>query len=108
MRPFSILSPSFDSRAGRTVSEPIIATATTTIVPVANDVKSSSPPRYIPPIANITVQPEISTARPEVAAAASSAASGPAPGGSFLALAPDVEQAVVDPDGQSDQQDHRD
>ena len=79
MRPFSILSPSFDSRAGRTVSEPIIATATTTIVPVANDVKSGSPPRYIPPIANITVQPEISTARPEVAAAASSAASGPRP-----------------------------
>jgi hypothetical protein len=78
-RPFSILSPSLDSSAGSTVREPTIATATTTIVPVAKDEKSGSPPRYIPPIATITVQPEISTARPDVAAAASSAASGPRP-----------------------------
>ena len=74
-RPFSMRSPSFDSRAGRTVTEPSIAIATTTIVPVANEVKSAAPARYMPLIAVITVTPEISTARPEVAAAASSAAS---------------------------------
>jgi hypothetical protein len=34
-RPLSIFGPSFDSRAGRTVIDPSIAIATTTIVPVA-------------------------------------------------------------------------
>jgi hypothetical protein len=61
------------------VSEPSIATATTRMVPVANDANSAAPARYMPAMAIITVQPEISTARPEVAAAASSAASGPRP-----------------------------
>ena len=67
-------SPSFESRAGRTVSEPSIATATTRIVPVAIEANVLSPARYIPAMAVITVRPETSTDRPEVAAAAWSAA----------------------------------
>ena len=72
--PFSILSPSLERIAGSTVSEPIIATATTIIVPIANDMNVLSPESNMPAIAMITVKPEIRTARPEVAAAASSAA----------------------------------
>ena len=53
------------------MSEPIIATATTIIVPIANDMNVLSPESSIPAIAMITVMPEISTARPDVAAAAS-------------------------------------
>ena len=44
------------------------------IVPVANEAKFEIPPRYMPPMATMTVKPEIRTARPEVAAAASMAA----------------------------------
>ncbi len=73
--PFSTRSPSQDRIAGRTVSDPTSATATTRIVPVANDWKVGVPAKYIPAIAIITVNPETSTARPEVAAAAASAAS---------------------------------
>ena len=73
-RTFSTRSPSHASIAGKTVSEPIIATATTSIVPIANDMKVLSPEKNIPAIAIITVMPEMRTARPEVAAAASSAA----------------------------------
>ena len=74
-RPFSTRSPSFESTAGRTVSEPITATATTRIVPMAKPSNVAEPPKYMPAIAAITVKPEISTARPDVAAAACSAAS---------------------------------
>jgi hypothetical protein len=74
MRPFSILSPSLPSSAGSTVSEPIIATRTTIIVPTEKDMNVLSPEKNIPAIAIITVMPEMSTARPDVAAAASSAA----------------------------------
>ena len=74
-RPFSTLSPSFDSTAGRTVSEPSIETATTRIVPTANDMNVALPVRNMPAIAIITVSPETSTARPEVAAAIARAAS---------------------------------
>ena len=62
---------------------------------------------YMPAMAIITVKPEISTARPEVAAAASSAACSSAPGRALLALAAQVEQRVVHAHGQADQQDHR-
>ncbi len=79
MRPLSTRSPSLDSSAGRTVSEPIIATPTTRIVPVAIEAKPLSPVRYMPAIAAMTVKPETSTARPEVAAAAASAASASRP-----------------------------
>ena len=73
--PFSTRSPSHAKSAGSTVSEPTTATATTMIVPVANDSKVGAPARYIPAIASITVRPETSTARPDVAAAAASDAS---------------------------------
>ena len=59
------------ARPGSTVSEPIMATATTIIVPIANDMNVLSPESSMPAIAMITVKPEISTARPDVAAAAS-------------------------------------
>ena len=73
IRPRSTLVPSRDISAGSTVSEASIDTATTMIVPVAKDAKSGTPPRYMPAIAIITVMPETSTARPEVAAAMSTA-----------------------------------
>ena len=79
IRPFSILSPSLPSSAGSTVSEPIIATKTTSIVPTEKDMKVLSPEKNMPAIAIRTVKPETSTARPEVAAAASSAARSPRP-----------------------------
>ena len=52
-----------------------MATATTTMVPVANEVNVAAPAKYMPAMAIMTVMPETSTARPEVAAAASIAAS---------------------------------
>ncbi len=80
-RPFSVQPfwPSQESIAGSTVSEPITATATTRIVPMPKETNTALPARNMPAIAAMTVKPEISTARPEVAAAASSAASGPRP-----------------------------
>ena len=78
-RPLFTLSPSFDRIAGSTVSEPITAIATTRMVPVANDMKVAAPPKYMPAIAAITVIPDTSTARPEVAEAASRAASSERP-----------------------------
>ena len=78
-RPLFTLSPSFERIAGSTVSEPITAIATTRIVPVAKDMKVAAPPKYIPAIAAITVIPDTSTARPEVAEAASRAASSERP-----------------------------
>ena len=76
-RPFSVQPfwPSQESIAGSTVSEPITATATTRIVPMPNETNTALPARNMPAMAAMTVKPEISTARPEVAAAASSAAS---------------------------------
>ena len=44
------------------------------IVPSANDENAGSPAKNMPAIAIITVKPEIRTERPDVAAAASSAA----------------------------------
>ena len=76
MRPFSTRSPSQASIAGSTVSEANIAIATTRIVPTANEMKALSPLMNMPAIATITVRPEISTARPEVAAATCRASSG--------------------------------
>ena len=75
MRPFSTLSPSLDSTAGRTVTLPSIATATTSIVPTAKLVNTALPARNMPAIAIRTVRPETRTALPDVAAANSSAAS---------------------------------
>jgi len=78
------------------VSEPIIATATTTIVPIAYDMNVLSPESSMPAMAMITVKPEISTARPEVAAAASIAARVASAGPPLVTLAAEVEERVVD------------
>ncbi len=67
-------SPSHASIAGRTVRDPMTATPTTIMEPIANDMNVSLPERNMPAMAPMTVRPEISTARPEVAAAASRAA----------------------------------
>lgn len=79
MRPLSTRSPSHASTAGITVTEPIIAIPTTRIDPTPRAVKVGSPPRNIPAIAIITVAPETSTARPEVAAAVARAWASEAP-----------------------------
>ena len=68
-RPFSMRSPSHASTAGTTVTEPIMATATTMIAPTPSAVKVRPPAKNMPAMATITVKPETSTARPEVAAA---------------------------------------
>ena len=49
------------------------------IVPVPNEAKVELPVMYRPAIAMITVVPETSTARPDVAAALASACSGSRP-----------------------------
>ena len=74
-RPLSTPSPSLAITAGRTVTEPTTAIATTTIVPIPSEVKTALPARSMPAIAVMTVRPEISTARPEVPAARASACS---------------------------------
>ena len=65
--------------AGSTVSEPTTEVATTRIVPIATAVNTENPVRNMPAIATMTVMPEISTDRPEVAAAMSSAATADSP-----------------------------
>ena len=57
----------------------------------------------MPAIAAMTVKPEMSTARPEVAAAISSAASGDVALVALLHLAAEVEHRVVDADGEADE-----
>ena len=79
MRPRSTRSPSFDSRAGSTVRDPSIAIPTTIIVATPNERYDFWPEKSIPAMAIITVKPEIRTERPEVAAAASRAASAERP-----------------------------
>jgi hypothetical protein len=60
-RPSITLSPSRESSAGSTVTEPSTATATTMMVPVAIDPKVLSPARYMPAIAAMTVRPDTIT-----------------------------------------------
>ena len=78
-RPFSTRSPIHEIIAGSTVREPTIATPTTIIAPSPIPMNSLSPERNMPAIAVITVSPETSTARPDVAAARSSAVCGSYP-----------------------------
>ena len=78
-RPRSIRSPSSARTAGSTVTEPSIAMATTNIVPSAMEVNTGMPVMSRPASATMTVTPEITTARPTVAAVAFSAACGPRP-----------------------------
>ena len=75
MRPLLTRSPSQLRSAGTTVTEPSIAAPTTRIVPVAKPWNVAEPVKYIPAMATMTVRPEISTARPEVAEAILSASS---------------------------------
>ena len=49
------------------------------MVPIPNETKIGLPEKNMPAIAAITVRPEIRTARPEVAAATSSASAGVRP-----------------------------
>jgi hypothetical protein len=74
-RPRSTRSPSKASRAGSRVSDAMTATATTSMVAWPIPEKILLPVRNMPPMASSTVSPEISTERPEVAAAASIASS---------------------------------
>ncbi len=78
-RPRSTRSPSFASAAGSTVTEPITAHRTTSIVPIAIDVKIRLSAMNIPAIAISTVAPEMRTAWPDVAAARNSAGRGSLP-----------------------------
>jgi hypothetical protein len=80
-RPFSVQPFRLrnDSIAGSTVTDPSIVTPTTRIVPTPNEEKIGLPARNMPDIATMTVRPEIRTARPDVAAAISSATSGERP-----------------------------
>ncbi len=78
-RPRLILSPSSASTAGRTVTEPITAIATTAIVPSAMLAKTDRPVTSRPASATMTVSPETTIARPTVAAVAASAACLPLP-----------------------------
>ena len=73
IRPRSIRGPSSSSTAGRTVTEPATAHATTVIVPLAMPVKMSERMTYIPAIAIATVVPETITVRPDVRAVRSRA-----------------------------------
>ena len=73
------MSPSSESSAGSTVTEPTTAISTTEMVAIAKPSKICTPARNMPAMATMTVRPETSTERPEVAAAVRSAASLPAP-----------------------------
>ena len=105
IRPFSTRSPSFESTAGRTVSEPSIATATTIIV-----ADREGHERLVAGEEHAGHRDQDGDARDEDGPArgrggglergALAAAGGP-----LLALAPHVEERVVDPDGEADQQD---
>ena len=107
MRTFSSLSPSAARTAGSTVSEPMTATAITRIVARPMLMKIVLPVSSMPAIAAMTVRPEIRTARPEVAAAMSIASSLLCALGALLTLAADVEERVVDADGEADEHDRR-
>jgi len=58
-------------------------------------------------MATTTVSPEMSTERPDVAAAAAIASRGGAAAASLFTLSAKVEQRVVDADRHADEQHHR-
>ena len=76
-------------------------------MPIAIEVKILLSAMNIPASAISTVAPEISTAWPDVDAARSSAATRLLPDRALLALAPQVEERVVDADGHPDEQHDR-
>ena len=59
--------PASASTAGTTVTEPIIATATTMIAPTPSAVKVRPPAKNMPAMATMTVKPDTRMARPDVA-----------------------------------------
>ena len=69
--------------------------------------KPLSPAKNMPAIATITVRPETSTARPGGRRGPLQRRPRVVTGGPLLALAPHVEERVVDADRQPDQQDDR-
>ena len=73
MRPRSTHGPSSSRIAGKTVTEPTTAQATTAIVPLAIALKTFEWITNSPAIATITVVPETRTVRPDVRAVRSSA-----------------------------------
>ena len=105
--PFSTLSPSLPSSAGSTVSEPTIAVNTTSIAPKPSEVKTFEPVSNMPAIAISTVNPDTSTALPEVAAARWRATGARVSLSALLALAPEVEERVVHAHRHAHQQHHR-
>ena len=68
-----------------------------------NEEKIGLPEKNMPAMAAMTVKPEISTARPEVAAATSSAAADERPLVALLDHPAHVEHRVVDADGEADE-----
>ena len=108
IRPFSTLSPSFESTAGRTVSEPSIATATTIIV-----ADREGHERLVAGEEHAGHRDQDGDAGDEDGPAGGGCGglergALAATGGPLLALAADVEERVVDPDGETDQQDDLD
>ena len=81
-----------------------MATSTTIIVPIANDMKVLSPEKNIPAIAIITVMPEIKHRATRGGRRSLEGCRLAAPRPSLVALATDVEERVVDADGETDQE----
>ena len=79
-----------------------MATATTSIVPMPKATKIGLPANSSPAIAVSTVRPEMSTARPEVAAAISTAACDRVAAVALLHHPARVEHRVVHADGEAD------
>ena len=87
------------------MSEPSIATATTIIVPIEKDMNVLSPEKNMPAIAIRTVMPEIEDGAAGGGGGGLERGALAATGGPLLALAPEVEERVVDADGEADQED---
>ncbi|GAA3351158.1 hypothetical protein GCM10020358_79870 [Amorphoplanes nipponensis] len=75
----STRSPSAESSAGSTVSDPSTAVATTRMVAIPKLANVASWVKNMPAMATMTVRPEIQTDRPDVCAAITSARCGSAP-----------------------------
>ena len=107
MRMRSTFGPSRCRAAGRTLREPIIAARTTIIVPAPIEANSELPLTNIPAIAISTVEPEIEHGLAGCAGCAEESVGRREPAVPLLALAPDVEQRVVDSDRHPEHEDDR-